>query len=140
MANRKVKNRSNATEFDAFPVYAGEHIYQGTLVSLRAADETLVEGGNTASTIGVGVARTEADNTNGSSGDERATVYTSGEFSLPVSGSAAYGDTVYQASATQVAVSGSLSTQGIFVGVALEEDEEISGNRWIRLGQAKSGL
>ena len=136
--NKKVKSRSVTAEFDAFNVSGSVHIYQGGLVAVKA-DETLVQGSNTSGLTGVGIAREEADNTDGTSGALRTTVWTSGEFSLATTGSVAYGDKVYLATDLIVAASGALASNAIFVGTALEEDEETSGQRWIRLGQAKSG-
>lgn len=80
----------------SYPVAAGIHIYQGTLVYLTAAGyatDVTATGVNGF----VGVAINEADNTNGSAGDLNVEVWTEGDFVLVGSGfaQANVGDIIY---------------------------------------------
>lgn len=56
------------------PVDGGAHIYEGTLVSQLAATGAIVPYSTASSSVAVGVAQHEADNTAGADGDKRCYV------------------------------------------------------------------
>lgn len=136
--NIQVRNLSVAS-YDSLPVLASSTVYQSALVALDSSGYA-AHASDSASLTGAGVAVSYADNSTGQSGDVSVNVYTSGEIALQTSGSVAYGDPVYVASDVKVAASGSLAVNGVFVGHAMEEHEDLAGYRWIRLdGPKKTG-
>ena len=62
------------------PVYTGVHIYAGGFVCINTSHGYAIPGADAASNICVGIAESEADNTNGDSGDIVVRVRRKGAF------------------------------------------------------------
>jgi len=105
----------------SIPVDDGDKIYAGAMVSVNA-DGYAVAAGDTASTLFVGIAREQADNSSGQDGDINVTVRRRGlfkmSFATPIT-IANVGDSVYIADDQNVDLVGNV-TNKIFAGIIAE--------------------
>lgn len=105
----------------SIPVDDGDKIYAGAMVSVNAAGYA-VAAGDTASTLFVGIAREQADNSAGDDGDINVTVRRRGlfkmSFATPIT-IANVGDSVYIADDNNVDLVGNV-TNDIFAGIIAE--------------------
>lgn len=139
-SNKPIQVRNlGVASWDELPVAASTTIYQSSLVAVDGSGNC-VAATDASSRTGVGVACTFADNSAGSAGDVNVKVYTAGEVAIAVSGTVAWGDPLYVASDTQVARSGALTTNGVFIGHCMEAHASLANTYWVRLdGPNKSG-
>lgn len=114
--------------YDTFPVTASVHLYQGQLIGVQDATQTVLAATNATTIRFAGVAQSESDNSDNVSGILKINVYTSGEFVLPTEGAVTYGAPLYIVDDQTVGISGSTTSNAVYVGRALKE---YSTDKWI---------
>lgn len=112
---------------DVFPVTGSTHLYQGQLIAVQDSTQTVLPATNATTLRFAGVGLSEADNSAGVSSAIKQSVWTSGEFPLTTTGTVAYGDPLYIVDDQTVAVSGSNTSNAVYVGRA---SQNITTNKW----------
>lgn len=97
----------------AYPVLAGQKIYEGSTVLIEASSGYAITNDGTTKTISagdmfVGICAETADNTSGSNGDVEVRVYAKGTFELPF----ASGDSIAQANVGDTVLNNNTSDDG----------------------------
>lgn len=132
-SNRNLDTRNSyVLTFDSFPVSGSTTLYQGQIVGMDS-NGLLVNPTDASTVTGVGVAVEKADNGTGANSAINCKVWTQGEIALPTTGSVSYGLAAYVYDNEKVAASGSLITNGVYLGVFKEAHETLSGYRWVQL-------